>query len=152
MNFTCSVRVDVPRDFATDLFSQKVLQQHWQPDFRSVESVDGTPGQPGTKTVMKYESGKHRFDLIETVRVNELPARFMAEYETPGTCWNTMASTFTSLGESKTLWEAEIDYKFHGFMIRVMALLMPRLFRKETQKYLDNFKVFAEEQFSSQTE
>ena len=57
---------------------------------------------------------------------------------------------FTCSVECNMKWEAEIDYKFHGFMIRVMAFLMPGMFRKQAQNHLDNFKVFAGEQFVNQ--
>ena len=148
MKFRCSVDIDVPRDFAVELFADKSNLPDWQPEFLSVESIDGNPGQSGTTTWMKYQSGKHKFDLYETVRTNNLPQEFVGEYETPGTCWNTMRSTFVDTAKDKTHYEAEIEYKFYGFMIRMMALFMPRVFRKQTQKYLDNFKVFAEREFN----
>ena len=151
MNFSCSVEINVQRDFMVELMAEKNNFPHWQPEFRSVESVDGTPGQSGTKTLMKYQSGKHNFELIETIRTNNLPDEIIGEYETPGTCWNTMHSVFSSLAENRTLWETEIEYKFHGFMIKVMAKIMPGMFRKQTQKYLDNFKAFAEERFANQS-
>lgn len=138
-----------PRDLVTELFVDKNDYANWQPEFRSVKSVEGDPNVPGTRTLMKYQSGKHNFDLIETIRVNNLPDEFLAEYETPGTCWNTMHSKFTSLAENRTLYEARIDYRFDGWMIKIMATLMPWMFRKQTQKYLDNFRDLAEQRFAS---
>ena len=33
---------------------------------------------------------------------------------------------------------------FNGFMPRLMAMLMPGMFKRQTQKWLDQFKVFSE--------
>lgn len=152
MKFTCTVDVDVPRDFAAALFVDKANHHHWQPEFRSVESVSGAPDEPGTVTRMKYQSGNQKFDLIETVRVNQLPNEFLGEYETPGTCWNTMHSKFLSLSDRTTRYEAQIEYRFDTLMLKLMALFVPRLFKKQTQRYLDNFKRYAEREFIEQDE
>lgn len=45
----------------------------------------------------------------------------------------------------KTKYISEIEYThFKGFMNKMMALHMPGMFKKQTQKWLDQFKAFAE--------
>jgi hypothetical protein len=56
-----------------------------------------------------------------------------------------MANRFIVLDNSSTRYEAEIDYtKFIGIVPKLMALLMPGVFKKQVQKRLDSFKSFVE--------
>ena len=144
MKFTCSVDIDAPIDRVFELFDNQENMKKWQPDLLSIEHLSGTPRQPGAKSRLKYKNGKHEFDLIETIIENTPPHKFSGEYETEGVCWNTMKSSFTQIGENKTRYQASIEYKFYGLMVRIMALIMPWVFRKQVQKYLDNFKAFVE--------
>jgi hypothetical protein len=82
--------------------------------------------------------------LTETIVVNNLPDEFMAQYHHKFTD-NTMKSTFTSIDENQTQYDAEIHYTaFRGFMVKTMAFLAPKVFKKQVDKWLHNFKVFLE--------
>ena len=60
---------------------------------------------------------------------------------------NTMTCYFTELGVNKTKYVSEIEYTaFRGFIPKAMATLFPGMFKKQVQKWLDNFKAFAENQ------
>ncbi|QTE23785.1 SRPBCC family protein [Polaribacter cellanae] len=86
--------------------------------------------------------GKGEMELIETVLKNDLPDFFSAFYFHKHT-ENTMASIFTVIDDNTTEYSAEINYTaFKGFMVKVMKSLFPDMFKKQVQKWLDNFKVF----------
>ena len=73
-----------------------------------------------------------------------MPQEFSGTYEVKQMT-NTMTNRFTSLDENTTQYQAEIEYTdFNGFMVKLMAFLMPRMFKKQTQKWLFQFKAFAE--------
>lgn len=58
---------------------------------------------------------------------------------------NTMRNTFSKVDNFHTLMETHIEYtKFNGLMPKLMAFLMPVVFKNQTQKWLDNFKAYAE--------
>lgn len=58
---------------------------------------------------------------------------------------NTMTSRFSELGENKTEYTAEIEYtKFNGIIPKLMSMLFPGMFKKQSQKWLEQFKSFAE--------
>ena len=60
---------------------------------------------------------------------------------------NTLKASFTPLGESRTRYETEGEYlAFRGFVPTLMGRLFPGVFKKQAQKWLDNFKTFAEGQ------
>ncbi|WP_337251640.1 hypothetical protein [Maribacter halichondriae] len=39
----------------------------------------------------------------------------------------------------------ETDFQFEGFMMKTMGFLMPGAFKKQSKKYMEDFKAFAEE-------
>ena len=54
-----------------------------------------------------------------------------------------MNNKFAELSPIKTKWITENEFKFSGF-IKIMGMLMPGAFKKESKKYLKQFKEFAE--------
>ena len=58
---------------------------------------------------------------------------------------NTQTTRFREIGLTKTLCISEVEYtKFNGFMIKLMAKLFPNKFKEQSQKWLNQFKDFAE--------
>ena len=83
-------------------------------------------------------------ELTETVLVSDLPNEFKILIEHKH-LHNTMNSKFTEVDKNTTLWTAEIDYfKVNFWPAKIMMRLFPNMFRKQGQKWSDNFKKFAE--------
>jgi hypothetical protein len=146
MKFTCSVTIHAPVQKVAELFGNEDNYKKWQPGFVSIQHISGDAGEPGAKSKIIVQPGKHTIELVETILVNNLPAEISALYEHKHMV-NTMANRFTALGENDTRHETEITYtKFIGFMPKMMALLMPGLFKNQTQQWLEKFKLFAEKE------
>lgn len=146
MRFSCAVEIERPIGRVIQLFDNVDNLKEWQDGFVSLQHMSGTPGRPGARSRIIYNTGKHVIDLMETIQVKNLPGEMTALYEHKHMI-NTMSNRFTSLDENKTKWVVEIEYtKFIGFIPRIMALLMPGIFKKQVQKWLDQFKVFAEKE------
>ena len=146
MKFQCSVEIDLPIDKVVSLFDDPKNLPHWQDGFLGTEHISGTPGEPGTQTILSYLVGKKELDLTETIIVKNLPDEFIATYEAPAMT-KTMTTRFTKLGESKTKYIADVEYtKFNGLIPKLMGLFMKGLFQKQTQKWLAQFKAFAEKE------
>ncbi len=145
MKFTCSVDIDLPRNRVVELWENDENLKEWQDGFISYEHQSGDPGKPGAQSKFLYKMGKKgQMELLETIEVNDLPEEFTARYEAASMV-NTMKNHFIELDENKTRWETHIDYiEFRGFAIRLMARLMPGVFKKQVQKWLNQFKAFAE--------
>ena len=108
------------------------------------EHISGEVGAVGSKMMLRYKIRKREMNLEETVLENNLPDTFVGEYATD-TMTNTMANTFFEVNDSETRWEAEIHYTaLNGWLIKVMAFLFPGMFKKQTQKWLNQFKSFVE--------
>jgi uncharacterized membrane protein len=145
MKFTSTVVIDAPREKVVELFQDVSKFKEWQEGFVSLEHLSGLAGTLGAKSKIVYKSGKHVTELTETIIVNYLPNEKSALYEHEHMV-NTMKNRFKPLGAGQTRYDAEIEYtQFIGFMPRMMALLMPGVFRKQVQKRLDRFKTFVEE-------
>lgn len=144
MKFTCSVDIKLPRTKVVALWENEDNLKEWQDGFLGFEHISGAPGEVGSKLLMKYKNGKREMELEETILVNDLPEMFTGQYvHTHMT--NTMENVFTELDASNTRWTANLDYSIlNGFMIRLIAKIFPGLFKKQTQKWLDQFKEFAE--------
>ncbi|MDX1556494.1 MAG: SRPBCC family protein, partial [Xanthomonadales bacterium] len=68
---------------------------------------------------------------------------FSGTYECSGTV-STMTNRFEETGPGRTRWIAESEYEFGSVWMKLMAMLMPGAFKKQTRKYMHNFKMFAE--------
>ena len=146
MKFKCTVEINKPIDQVIPLFDSLDNLKEWQDGFISHKHLSGEPGKVGAKSELVYENRGNRIELIETIVKNELPSELTATYEHKHMD-NTMSNYFKELGDGRTLYEAHIHYTaFHGFMPRLMAMLFPSMFKKQTQKWLNQFKAFVENQ------
>jgi len=144
MEFICKVTINKNREDVIRLWSDKDSFKHWQDGFESIETFEGVPGEKGSKARIIYQYGKRKMELIETVVENNLPEEFNATYEHVHMI-NTSISEFNMIDENTTEWIYKIDYiKFNAFLPKVMMYLFPGMAKKQTQKWLDQFKIFAE--------
>lgn len=93
---------------------------------------------------LDFMVGKRQIDLLETITKNNLLNEFEGKYEWKGG-WNTLKNQFIELGDDKTIWTTETEMQLSGFM-KVNGFLMPGSFKKNSYKFMENFKEFAENQ------
>jgi hypothetical protein len=144
MKYTIETEINLPIARVVELFDDPENLKHWQPGLVSFEPISGTPGQPGAKSRLKYKMGKRDIEMIETITVRNLPDEFSGTYEAKGV-FNIVKNYFKPISESKTKYINENEFQFKGFM-KIIGFLMPGAFRKESEKYLLQFKEFAEKQ------
>lgn len=144
MKFTCQVDIDLPLEKVIPLWDSAENLKHWQDGFESYELLSGKMSEAGSVGKMIYKRGKGKMILTETILENNLPRQFKGRY-VHEKMTNTMNNRFETLSENKTRWIAELEYeKFNGLMMKIMAKLFAGKFKSQTQKWLDQFKVFAE--------
>jgi hypothetical protein len=146
MKFSLSIEINLPREKVIELFDNPDNMKHWQPGLVSFENISGIPGEVGAKSRLKYRMGKRDVELIETITNRNLPDEFSGTYEAKGV-WNEVKNYFNEISRDKTEWISESEFKFSGFM-KIMGLVMPGAFKKESNKYLKLFKEFAESTYS----
>lgn len=143
MKHTSEITIKQPIDKVIELFDNPDNLKHWQPGLLSFEPISGTPGQPGAKSRLKFDMNGRQIEMIETVTVRNLPSEFSGTYEAKGV-YNVSKNYFSAIDAGTTKFVSENEFQFSGFM-KIIGWLMPGSFKKQSYKYLENFKAFAEE-------
>ena len=144
MKYQSEIEIDLPRDRVIELFDNKDNLKHWQEGFVSLEHLSGTPGNVGAKSEIKYKMGRRNIEMTETILRNNLPEEFSFQFEAKGV-WNEVENYFEIMDSERTKWIIKNDFRGKG-MIAVMMFLMPGMFKKQTLKFMNAFKSFAENQ------
>lgn len=147
MKFTIEIIIDLPRAEVINKLNNIENKKHWLRGLVSVEHLSGTPTEVGSKIKLNYQFGRRKIELIETILKSNFPEEFHGTYDTNG-MHHIQKNYFTETPEGKTKWVSESEFIPTGFMMRMMTLLMPRMFKKQSQKYLVDFKNFAEKGIS----
>lgn len=117
--------------------------KHWQEGLVSTEHISGTPGAFGAKMKLNYSFGKQKMEIIETITKHNFPYEFHATYNTKGVR-NVQQNYFEITKNDFTKWISKNHYQPTTFAMSVMLFIMPRTFKKQTKKYMTNFKNFVE--------
>ncbi|WP_296313307.1 SRPBCC family protein [Winogradskyella sp. UBA3174] len=117
--------------------------KHWQEGLIRSEHISGTPGEFGARMNLVYNFGNTKIELKETITKRNLPHELHATYNTKG-MYNIQQNYFRTTNEGSTEWVAEYEYLPTNFFMRMMTIAMPGIFKKESLKYMVNFKNFVE--------
>lgn len=128
----------------TELFADPNNLKEYQDGFIRKVHVSGEKGKTGAVSKIYYKHGKNEMELTETVTKNDLPHTFEASF-----CHihmdNTMKCNFTALSENETRYAYEFEYtRINWVMPRLIAILFPSMYKKPAEKWLRQFKAFAE--------
>ena len=142
MKYTLELEIDCPRGKVAALFEDPENLKAWQPALIGVEPLRGLPGQEGSTTLLKYRMGQSVLEMTETLLENRLPDRRVSTYETKKV-WNKVENAFFETPEGRTRWVFTSEFRCGGLM-RVMTVLMPWMFRKQSLKNMKQFQAYAE--------
>ncbi len=142
MQFTVSIDINRPREKVIALFDDPANLSKWMAGLQSFEHLSGTPGQPGAKSKLVFLMGKRRIEMTETIIRRNLPREFSGSYEADGV-YNMVVNRFEALDSNTTRYTSEQEFRLSGFM-KIIGYLMPGIFKKQSMKYLEDFKRFAE--------
>ncbi|MBT8302928.1 MAG: SRPBCC family protein [Bacteroidia bacterium] len=143
MKYSTEITLDLPREDVIKKLDNVDNMKHWQRGLVSAEHLEGIPGKVGAKMRLRYKMGKRDMELIETITKQDFPKEFHAYYDTPGV-HNIQENYFEELPNGQTKWTSHSEFQFSSFMMKLMGFLMPGMFKKQSKKYLNDFKAFAE--------
>jgi len=143
MKYTCETVINLPREKVIEKLDNPDNMKHWQKGLINYKLLEGTPGKEGAKMKLEYQMGKRNMVLTETIIKNNFPTQFYANYDTKGV-HNIQRNYFHEIDPDTTQWISESEFQFSSFFMKVMGFLMPGAFKKQSIKYLDDFKNFAE--------
>ncbi len=142
MKYTVSTIINKPIDVVVELFDNEENMFEWMEGLKSVDHLEGEKGKAGAKSMMKFELGKRKMEIVETILESNLPERMVTTYASKGVN-NIIFTKMEAQSDNTTKYIAEQEFKFKGLM-KLMGWLMPGAFKKQSQKYLEDFKKFAE--------
>lgn len=145
MNYTKKIIIDLPLEKTVELMDNLENLKKWQESLVEAKIIQGNFGEKGTKTELNYDFGKRKMTLIETILETNMPHSLVAEYKT-NNVYNIQRNTFEATQDGKTIWISESEFKFEGLAMKTIGLLMPGAFKKQSLKYMRDFKNFAENQ------
>ena len=143
MKYTIEIDIEKPIDKTIELFDNEDNLKEWMIGLESFEHISGEKGQPGAKSKIVFQNGKRRTEMIETITVRNLPEEFSAKYEANGVL-NIQKNSFIKIGENTTRWVSNAEFISSNFMMKLMMFLMPGAFKKQSMKFAESFKKFAE--------
>ncbi len=153
MKYTVSIEIALPREKVVELLVDPGNMSKWLRGLVLHEPLSGVHGQVGTTSRVVMQMGRQKTECTETITRRE-PAdlhgiprgsvvHFDREIVTKG-MWSAARERLTETGPETTLWVSESEYRFSGVPMRLVALLMPGAFRKQSLRHLQDFKAFAE--------
>lgn len=143
MKYSIETTIDLPRDEVVRKLDSTDNLKHWQTGLIGVEHLSGTPGEVGAKMKLKYKFGKREMELVETIIKRKFPEEFHATYDAKG-MHNIQQNYFRENSDGQTTWRSQNEFIASSFLLRLMIFLMPGAFKKQTRKYMEDFKSFAE--------
>jgi len=143
MKYTTEIKVDVPLDEFIKKMDNVENMKHWQRGLVSAEHISGDPGELGAKMKLNYLFGKRKMEVIETITKRKFPHEFHANY-TSKTIHNVQQNYFEKTNDGFTKWISESEFLPLNLVMRIILVLMPSMFKKQTLKYMQDFKNFAE--------
>ena len=145
MKYTCQIEINLPLEKTVQLWSDEKHFNNWQDGFKSIELIDGVKNTSGAKSKIILQQGKRKMELLETILTNNLPIEKKALYEHIHMT-NTQTTRFEKISDKVTRFISEVEYtQFNGLMPKLLSKLFPGMFKKQSQKWMDQFKRFAEE-------
>lgn len=142
MKYTVSTIINKPLDEVVSLFDNEENLYQWMEGLQSIELLEGVAGKKGAKSKMHFINGKRDMEMIETILENDLPNKMVTTYDAKGVS-NIIFTSMETVEGNKTKYISKQEFKMFGFM-KVVAFLAPGMFKKQTQRILNNFKNFAE--------
>ncbi|GAA2987039.1 SRPBCC family protein [Streptosporangium longisporum] len=154
MKYTVSIEIALPREKAVRLLADPAHLPKWLRGLVLHEPLNGEHGRLGTTSRVVMRTGRQTFEYTETITRRE-PADLR---EIPGTSvvhfarevvgegmWSAVHDRLTEAGPETTLWESENEYRFGGLVMKLVGLVMPGAFRRQSHRHMQDFKAFAEQ-------
>lgn len=142
MKYSHEIIIDLPREKVIEIFDNQENAFEWMEGLKSWDQLSGEPGKEGAKSRLTYETKRGKMVIDEEITKKDLPDMCNFVFTSKGvTNWND--NRFEEIAPNQTKWVQSNVFKCKG-MIWVFAKLMPGAFKKQSLKYMSDFKSFAE--------
>ena len=142
MKYTVETEINKPVSEVIELFDNVDNMFKWMEGLEKFEPISGTQGEVGAKAKLTFKMKNRKMEMIETITVKNLPKEFSGTYDAKG-IHNIVKNYFIELPGNKTRYVSDQEFQFKGFM-KLIAFMMPGMFKKQSCKYMADFKNFVE--------
>lgn len=144
MKYRSYIDINKPLDEVFTFWVNSENHHLWQDGFVKITLLEGVEHEVGAKSEILLKYKNKDMVLIETVLSVNLPYHKEALYEHKHMS-NTQKTIFESISADKTRYITEVEYvKFNGFLPKLMGKLFPSMFKKQSEKWINQFKVACE--------
>ncbi|WP_031470370.1 SRPBCC family protein [Sciscionella sediminilitoris] len=153
MKYTTSIEIALPREKVLQILADPAHLPKWLRGLVLHEPVNGVHGELGTVSRVVFQTGKQRMEATETITrlepedLHAVPGSVVVHYdrEIVGKgMWQAQRDRLIDAGPDTTLWESESEFRFGGLLMRLVGLVLPGVFRKQSRQHMEDFKAFAE--------
>jgi hypothetical protein len=153
VKYTVSIEIALPRERVALLLADPAHLPNWLRGLVLHEPLSGVHGHAGTTSRVVLRMGEREMECTETITRREplelhaIPAGSVVHFDREivgGGMWSAVRDRLTETGPETTLWQSESEYRFDGLLMRLVGLLMPGAFRKQSLQHMRDFKAFAE--------
>jgi hypothetical protein len=154
MKYTVSIEIAMPQEQVAQLLADPAQMPKWLRGLVLHEPLSGVHGHVGTRSRVVMQMGQQKFEAIETITRREptdlhgIPKGSVVYFEREIVgegMWSAARERLTAASPDTTLWVSENEYRFRGLLMRLVGLLMPGAFRKQSLQHMQDFKAFAEQ-------
>lgn len=142
MRYQVLVDIDLPLEEVVEKFRNTENYYDWMKGLKKIEHHKGEAGKEGTETYIHFDTGKRKMKMLERIITNDLPKSYKVSYEVNGV-YNEVDNNFEALDGERTRYTTDNLFEFKGLM-KVIAFFMKNTFKKQSLKYLNDFKKFVE--------
>ncbi len=140
MKYTAYIDINKPLKDVFEFWKNSENNHLWQDGFLKITLLEGKENEIGAKSEISFKHKNQDMILIETVLSVNFPYGKEALYEHKHMS-NTQKTTFEFISNTQTRYITEVDYvKFNGILPKLMGKLFPSVFRKQSEKWMRQFK------------
>lgn len=142
MKYTSEIIINRPIEKILPLFDNPDNMFKWMEGLKKITPLTKQQGHVGSRMEMYFELGKRKLHIIETILEKNLPQSMCCKYTSFG-MENLVHIHFEPIHDNQTKYWTENTFKFKGIFF-LMKYFFSNMFKKQSYKYLTDFKSFAE--------
>lgn len=142
MKYTFDIIIDKPLDEVIEKFQDVDGLKHWMDGFQRVEHISGTPGKKDAESIFHFKHKNKDMQIREKILEEDLPQRIKFGYHS-SMGYNEVETIFEKVGEDKVKLTSNNFFDLKGAM-KIFGWIMPGVFKKQSLKYMTNFKSYCE--------
>lgn len=142
MRYSFDIKIEKPIEVVIQKFKDEEGLKHWMDGFQKVEHISGIPGTKGAVSDFYFLHKKREMKIRETILEENLPKSIKFAYQS-SMGYNEVETVFEPINENRINLTSNNYFKLKGLM-KVFGWLMPGMFKKQSLKYMTNFKAYCE--------